>query len=930
MLWDIPNLASEIVRKLQSAGTPADLIDAHRAYHTAALREFSTQYAKRFPAASLLGMGGSGVVIKLEGFPSATNAIDSETPPLPKCLKYPHPCVGLPGTFSLIEVIDNEAARLKEINHPHIMPLEETVRVKLSDEDIGERDREVPAYLMPFIESSELLDYISNSVSGVDEVIVLLSQISEALSYLHNQEQVHLDVKPANILVTVDSGNVRALLSDFGFCKHIVAGSQDRTLVMGTDGYMDPDLLRLMEAPTSTNENRVRDRVKRRDLDTQFDRYAFGATILDCIIAFLEPRQSDGNYRTIPTNIFRGLLFIALRCSGRNPVAMRVHAKFTQRRRLAPEPLFRPEIADAFRYARTDELKDDMKRLPGNRLAFLEAEIAETTGDSVCLPERMFAPLSTRVVKTLDSVVIRRLATISQLALCYHVYPGASHTRKEHVLGTYRTTCRLLRQLILDPANPFGAMILKSKQQRLAMVAGLLHDMAHIPLMHEFEDSIPEMSQRSFTSELLAGEWGGENYASSLATLLAEWDIPLDDLRLVLGSRDKMPSRFKGETTQREAKERWEHEWDRPDIQLVRTVVDGAVDADKIDYLQRDALHAGVPFGHGVDHERIETQVTTIVQSSGSGRTLGARCRMGTWRKGQAASESLIGVRHSMYSQVYAHRTVRAARAMLNYVVWKFRTLGRLAGKEGEYVARSLFAFASALGPHKNQPAFLEDKLELMEAVELKISDNLPYADCRVIRWMAFMSGDPLAVEMAEALIARRLYKKVCSLGRDEAEPFMREAFPRKGNVHTPKLTADEWLALTNHLTLQLKGFLDDDSTSIALPLTSTELPPLLLDVAIPKTMRTQTELTIVQDTLASEITWKRVLKLEAERTGVVPGVTVDRSRIYDAYGGGSDDLDPVSIRLFARADLAPNLRPIVDSSTVGTWLERFRPDREK
>ncbi|MDX6382472.1 MAG: uncharacterized protein QOK48_45, partial [Blastocatellia bacterium] len=594
--------------------------------------------------------------------------------------------------------------------------------------------------------------------------------------------------------------------------------------------------------------------------------------------------------------------------------------------------LFRGELADAFAYSTSEELVDDLERLEGNRLAFLEPEIAETTGDFVCLPERLFVPLSVRVIETLDSELVRRLATITQLALCYHVYPGASYTRKEHVLGAYYTTCRLLRQLILDPANPLGAMILKAPQQRLAMVATLLHDMSHVPLMHEFEDSVPELSQRAFTAQLLAGAWGGRAFATVLQRVLKSWDVKLEDLCLVLGARDKAPSLFGGEPTQKEAKEHWERQWDRADLQLVRSIMDGSVDADKIDYLQRDALHVGVRFGHGVDAERIETQMTTVIETEGSGReALRVRCRMGAWRKGQAAAESLIGVRHSMYSQVYAHRTVRAARSMLNYITWKWRTSSRYTDFDGEEIARDMFEFASYLKPTQSKrPLFDLAQGEVIHEITPKTTDNLPYNDSRVIRWMAFVSGDESAAGMAEALVSRDLYKNICSLEIGEAEDFMRTAFPKRKNVYLPtRLSARQWLSLIDHLSFHLEGFLSSGGSS-SLRIREKLLPPLLLDVAIPKTMRTQSELSIVQEVLATSVTWSRVIRVESGKVGVVPGAVVGRSPVYEAYGGGPDDsLAPVVIRLFARGDLAPDLRPRVDSRMVASWLGSFRPRDE-
>lgn len=345
MTWNLDETVNTIVSKLQSSGAPLEQLDSLRAYHAAALAAFCREYEERFPEAELLGMGGSGVVLKLSGSKLPKGAISTGSSPVPKCLKYPHPCIGLQGDFSLTDVIDNEAERLREISHPHIMPLEEAITVEVSDEKVSERDRRIPSYLMPFIQSAELCDYLAKPEATAEHLILLLTQAAEAISFLHSSGLVHLDLKPANILVECDSsGRLRALVSDFGFCKRIVDKADGRTLVMGTDGFMDPDLRSLMTRPSSSNPNRVRDRVPRNELKPQFDRYAFGATILDSIIAFLRPLNPDGSPRTLPTSLLRGLLFVALRCSGRHPQAMREHDRYPNRRLLAPEELFRTQL----------------------------------------------------------------------------------------------------------------------------------------------------------------------------------------------------------------------------------------------------------------------------------------------------------------------------------------------------------------------------------------------------------------------------------------------------------------------------------------------------------------------------------------------------------------------------------------------------------
>src|SRR5690242_5463102 len=107
-------MTDAIVSKLRSRGAPYEQHNYLQSYHKASLEAFSSVYQERFQEATLLGMGGSGIVIKLSGSSLAGSESSAEQSVAPRCLKYPHPCIGLPGDFSLTDVIDNEAERLRE------------------------------------------------------------------------------------------------------------------------------------------------------------------------------------------------------------------------------------------------------------------------------------------------------------------------------------------------------------------------------------------------------------------------------------------------------------------------------------------------------------------------------------------------------------------------------------------------------------------------------------------------------------------------------------------------------------------------------------------------------------------------------------------------------------------------------------------------
>ncbi len=89
--------------------------------------------------------------------------------------------------------------------------------------------------------------------------------------------------------------------------------------------------------------------------------------------------------------------------------------------------------------------------------------------------------------------------------------------------------------------------------------------------------------------------------------------------------------------------------------QLLSSMLSGPIDVDKMDYLYRDSLHAGVPYGRNFDQQRLIGSLCLNAQGDGLALT----------EKGRTAAEMMVFARYVMFSEVYWHHTVRAATAML-------------------------------------------------------------------------------------------------------------------------------------------------------------------------------------------------------------------------------------------------------------------------
>jgi uncharacterized protein len=266
-------------------------------------------------------------------------------------------------------------------------------------------------------------------------------------------------------------------------------------------------------------------------------------------------------------------------------------------------------------------------------------DIPEIAGlDARCgivrIPPELDVPLTPRVRRLIDTAEFRRLARISQLGLVSLVYPAAIHTRFEHSLGVYRLALLFLQQLSRD--DRFATAIGPADAERF-IAAALLHDIGHWPFCHPIEDiHLPDVPRHETfaASYMLQGE-----IADALRT---DWRIEPQDLSALVS--DTPP------TNDRRSR-------------ILSSMLSGPIDVDKIDYLQRDSLHAGVPYGRNFDQQRLIGSL--CLNEAGDGLAI--------TDKGKTAAEMLVFARYVMFSEVYWHHGVRSATAMLQRAFFMLR-----------------------------------------------------------------------------------------------------------------------------------------------------------------------------------------------------------------------------------------------------------------
>jgi HD superfamily phosphohydrolase len=199
-------------------------------------------------------------------------------------------------------------------------------------------------------------------------------------------------------------------------------------------------------------------------------------------------------------------------------------------------------------------------------------------------------------LKLVDTGVFQRLRYIRQLGWTYLVYPGATHSRFEHALGTYHLARRTMSMLCERDTIP-----LSERDFAVVRAAALLHDVGHYPFSHALEE-IGALNHEEVAKPLiLEGE-----VAKVLRDALGK-ETPEEVHALITGS-SKSP---------------------------LQGLISGSLDLDKIEYLKRDALMCGVPYGE-IDVDRLTNSMLLLTDPS-TGRTV-----LGVQEKALSALESLL------------------------------------------------------------------------------------------------------------------------------------------------------------------------------------------------------------------------------------------------------------------------------------------------
>jgi uncharacterized protein len=311
------------------------------------------------------------------------------------------------------------------------------------------------------------------------------------------------------------------------------------------------------------------------------------------------------------------------------------------------------------------------------------------------------------IVELIDSSEFQRLRRIKQLGLAMFTYQGAEHSRFTHSLGVMHVMTRALTLLASHHSI--------SAEARVAGRAGaLLHDLGHGPLSHVVE-KVFHFHHEDWTRRIVL------DGATEVNQILRGFDPQLPEKLASLYQHNYSPG-------------------------FVWQLVSSQLDCDRMDYLLRDSLMTGAKYGiydlewvlHALRINELDDRI--YVES-----------------KGLYAVEEYLQARYYMFRQVYFHRTLRSAEAVLISALNRARTLIE-RGKLKFRMAGSVF-----------EKMLMAEQVSTTEYLQLDDTDVM----FRLKEWSR--DSDEILADLASRLIHRRLFKAI-DLAADVPQRFWESA----------------------------------------------------------------------------------------------------------------------------------------------------------
>lgn len=241
-------------------------------------------------------------------------------------------------------------------------------------------------------------------------------------------------------------------------------------------------------------------------------------------------------------------------------------------------------------------------------------------------------PEDSHILSLLNAPEFQRLRRVRQLGVSSLTYPGATHTRFAHSLGVFNFAQRILAVLRRRYAADSSIVDLLDAKAPVVKAAALLHDLGHGPFSHMIERAFPSIANHEDKTVALIRDNG------SIPGILAEHKIaPQDVAELVLKTSEHL---------------------------FLADIVSSQLDADRMDYILRDALNTGVEYGK-FDSEWVLNSLCLGLEPNAPDQDHRRLRLCMEERRGLYSAEQLVMARMHMSFQLYYHRATRGWEAHL-------------------------------------------------------------------------------------------------------------------------------------------------------------------------------------------------------------------------------------------------------------------------
>ncbi|MGL4656314.1 MAG: HD domain-containing protein [Sarcina sp.] len=314
-----------------------------------------------------------------------------------------------------------------------------------------------------------------------------------------------------------------------------------------------------------------------------------------------------------------------------------------------------------------------------------------------------------RFLKILDTKEFQRLRRINQLSMGLMVFPSATHTRFSHCIGTYH-----MMGLIIDHLEKkFKNINIGQKNRELALLVALLHDIGHGPFSHSFEAALGTNHEK-MTCRIIEGDTEinkvirenfGEEYPADIANLIS--------------------NNYSGENKGLDL------------FFVLKSLISSQLDADRLDYIVRDAKSTGVSFGN-IDVQRIIDSIRVTEYNN--------KIYICILEKNILDIEDYISARYKMHEAVYYHKGHYDAEAAIKLIFVRVKEL---------YAA--------------GERSFPKNILKLISADEISLKDYISIDDFDMISAFKDLDemGDFILSKLCRVVLYREKFERLSLLDNE-------------------------------------------------------------------------------------------------------------------------------------------------------------------